>query len=87
MENFDTDWYKQNLNKVITIQATSGFPKGNTGIERFQSLFLNLGLPSQEINNYLERSNYTQRAELYKKVYAKVRANNNKILKKETKEK
>lgn len=87
MENYDTDWYKSNINDVIAIEQSDGYPKGNPGDERFRQLFFNLGVPLQEIDNYIARSKYSQRKDLYKAVYAKVRANNNKIIKKQSKQK
>lgn len=87
MENYGTEWYKSNVTNIIALQNTDGFPKGFSGEERFRTLFYNLDVPLQEIDNYLKRTNYSQRAELYKKVYAKVKANNNKLLKKQQQEK
>jgi hypothetical protein len=87
MEHLDTDWYKTNVNNVIAIEQSEGYPRGASGDERFRQLFFNMGLSLQEIDSYIARSKYSQRKDLYKAVYNKVRANNNKILKKQTKEK
>lgn len=98
MEHLDTEWYKQNIFNVIPIENSDGFPKGEEGTNRLKNLLSNVGVSDIEINHYLgldvtdknerkKRSSYTQRSQLYKAIYAKVRANNNKILKKQTKEK
>lgn len=87
IENSDTEWYKQNVKNIISIEATDGLPKGNAGDIRFRELLFNLGVPLQDIDNYLNKNKYTQKRELYRAVYNKVRANNNKILKRQEKEK
>lgn len=87
IENSDTEWYKQNVKNIISIEATDGLPKGDAGDIRFRELLFNLGVPLQDIDNYLNKNKYTQKRELYRAVYNKVRANNNKILKRQEKEK
>lgn len=83
----DTEWYKQNVKNIISIEATDGLPKGVAGDIRFRELLFNLGVPLQDIDNYLNKNKYTQKRELYRSIYNKVRANNNKILKRQEKDK
>lgn len=86
VEDFDTDWYKQNIPDIIQIEQTDGFPKGDAGDKRFRQLFSSIGVPSQDIDEFIDKSKYTKKRDLYRQVYMKVRANNNKILKRLNKE-
>lgn len=82
----ETDWYKKNVDRVIPIELTSGFPKGEPGEFRLRTLLNNLGASQSKIDNYFSRAKrYADRKDLYTAIYAKVKANNNKLIKREEK--
>lgn len=83
----DTEWYKQNVKNIIPIEATDGLPKAQAGDLRLRGLLINLGVPLQDIADYIDKTKYSKKRELYRTIYNKVRANNNKILKRQEKEK